>query len=201
MGRPLATRESVAVATEAARARQTLWVTQSCFFFALAVCLAIYHGHTADTDGISYYGVYLPTMPVLFAGYLTAAWGLWWSANSLVEAGAPGTLRPAMRLIAIGLAVLLVTPYDRGTFLNWAHMVTGVAMAVVQIAIALGVLARRPGPRTVGAFGLLLLGGVLAALSLPDWHISLLLAGECVLEVGFAWSLLEWTASLGGRAA
>jgi hypothetical protein len=193
----LATRVDPAVGAVAQRARQTLWLTQSFFFLALVVCLAIYHGHQADTDGISYYGVYPPTMPVLFAGYLTAAGGLWLASAPMEDAGAPLLLRPGVRIISVGLVVLLATPYNQGAFLNWAHMITGVSIAGVQVLISTSLLWRRPSLRAMGAFTVLLAGGVVGAISLPDWHISLLLLGECLLEAGFAWSLIEWTYALG----
>ena len=108
-------------------------------------------------------------------------------------------MRPALRVLAVGLVVLLVTPYDQGAFLNWAHMITGVSMALVQIGLALALALRRATPRTIGAFVVLVTGGVLGALSLPDWHIALLLQGEILIELGFAWSLIEWTYALGAR--
>jgi hypothetical protein len=108
-------------------------------------------------------------------------------------------MRLGLRVIAVGLVVLLATPYNQGTFLNWAHMVTGVTIAVIQLLTSVALLVRRPTVMAIGAFTALLAGGVIAAISLPDWHISLLLSGECLLEVGFAWSLIEWTYSLGAR--
>jgi hypothetical protein len=201
VGEQLATPIDEAVGAHAQRARQTLWLTQSFFFVALAVCLAVYHGHVADNDGISYYGVYPPTMPVLFAGYLTAAGGLWWTSGVLVDAGAPTPLRAAMRVIAAGLVILLATPYNQGAFLNWAHMVTGVTIAVAQVLIAAALVWRRPNVMAIAALAVLLAGGALGAISLPDWHISLLLQGELLLEVGFAWGLIEWTYALGPARA
>ncbi|MFI5036351.1 MAG: hypothetical protein ACHQFZ_09140 [Acidimicrobiales bacterium] len=195
----LTTQVDDAVGGLAQRARQTLWFTQSFFFLALAVCWVIYHGHVAGTDGISYYGVYPPTMPMLFAGYLTAAGGLWLTSGLVVDAGAPALMRLAFRVIAVGMVVLLATPYNQGTFLNWAHMVTGVTIAATQVPIAVALVRRRPNLSSFGAFAVLLVGGVLGAISLPDWHIPLLLQGECLLEVGFAWSLIEWTYELGSR--
>jgi len=196
----LTTRVAERAGAHALRARQALWITQSFFFFALAVCVAIYHGHSAYTDGISFYGVYPPAMPVLFAGYLTAAGGLWWTANLVVGTDAPVWMRPGLRWIALGLVVLLATPYNQGTFLNWAHMVTGVSMAVPEVAIAVGLIRRRATFSSVAALTVLLTGGLLGALSLPNWHVSLLLPGECMLELGFGWSLLEWTYLLRARS-
>jgi hypothetical protein len=196
----LTTRVAEQVGASTLRARQSLWITQSFFFFAIAVCVAIYHGHHAYTDGISFYGVYPPTMPVLFAAYLTAAGGLWWTANLVVDTDAPAWMRPAIRWIAVGLVVLLATPYNQGPFLNWSHMVAGVSMAVPEVTIAVGLIRRRASFTSIAALAVLLGGGAMGAISLPTWHISLLLPGECLLELGFAWSLLEWTYLLRARA-
>lgn len=191
------TRVTEQIGSLAPRMRQGLWITQSFFFFALAVCVAIFHGHSAYNDGISFYGVYAPTMPILFAGYLTAAGGLWWTSTLVVRAGAPALMRLGLRVISVGLVVLLATPYNQGAFLNWAHMVAGVSMGVTEVFIALALVRRRRNLQSKAAFILLLLGGVMGAVSLPDWDVLLLLPGECLLELGFAWSLLEWTYALG----
>ncbi|MGH9020690.1 MAG: hypothetical protein ACRDV0_06680 [Acidimicrobiales bacterium] len=196
MKNQLATRSREGGPALAARARQTLIYTQAVFFCALAVCLVIKHGHVAETDGISFYGVYPPTMPALFTGYLVGAAGLWWTSGQFVAAGAPRWTLVAMRVIATGLVVLLATPYNPGTFLNWAHMSVGVTMGVAQVALVVDLLRRRRNPGLVTGACVGLFGGVLGAISLPDWHITLLLEGETLLEVGFAWCLIEWTHGL-----
>ena len=183
----------------ALRARRVLVLTQSVFFGTLAVCLVIRHGVVTRIDGISYYGVYAPTVPLIVVGYLTAAVGLWRAGGLLVAAGLVPALRPALRVVAAGLVVLLVTPFDRGTFLNWAHMCAGVVMALVQLGIAYTTMTRWASPTSVVAFSALLAGGVIAAVSLPSlWTFPYLLDGQVLFEVGFGWSLFEtvrWAAS------
>src|SRR5487761_2517447 len=71
----------------ALRARRVLVLTQSVFFGTLAVCLVIRHGVVTRIDGISYYGVYAPTVPLIVVGYLTAAVGLWRAGGLLVAPG------------------------------------------------------------------------------------------------------------------
>jgi len=195
----LAARRTDGLESAVARARQTLLITQSIFFLALAVCLLINHGHVAANDGISYYGVYVPTMPILFTGYFAAAAGLWWTSTYFTAAGAPPFTRAAFRAIAIGLIVLLATPYNQGAFLNWTHMTVGVSMALLQLGSSILLLRRW---RTVGStlgFSTQLAGGVLGALSLPNWHFTWLLQSECLFELGFGWCLLEWTFALRSR--
>ena len=146
--REVAARARSSAVAPAVRARSALQLTQSFFFAALAICLLIAHGHVAETDGISYYGVHPPTMPALFLAYLVGAAGLWWTGAQLVAAGAPGWTLWALRYVAVGLVVLLATPYNQGTFFNWAHMSVGVAMALVaQIALGLGAAVATAQPR------------------------------------------------------
>ena len=101
-----------------ARARRLLSSTQAAFFLSLLVCLVISHGHAAQTNGISYYGVYGPTMLFLIAGYAVAAVGLWRTSNLVRFADAPARVWIGLRFVAADLALLLLTPYDRGAFFN-----------------------------------------------------------------------------------
>jgi hypothetical protein len=179
------------------RARRVLVVTQSVFFGALGLCVVVRHGPVVRVDGISYYGVYGPTMPLLFTGFITGAVGLWRLGNLVAEAGAPAAWRVALHLVAVALLALLATPYSAGTFFNWAHMSVGVAGALVQLVLALAIAHRAATPGARRAFALLLAGGMVAALSLPAWTFPFLLHGEIVFEVGFAWSLIEMVRTLG----
>ena len=101
----------------------------------------------------------------------------------------------------MGLVVLLATPYNQGTFFNWAHMSVGVSMGAMQIVVVRELLARRRSPGAVTGTVVGIFGGLLAAISLPDWHIPLTLQGEVLLEAGFAWCLLEWTHALEDQSA
>lgn len=200
MNESVALREAAPL-TPAERARRVLVVSQSVFFASLGACLVIKHGPVARVDGISFYGVYPPTMPLLFTGYLTAAAGLWRVGALAVDAGESPTLRLALGVVAVGLVVLLATPYNQGTFLNWTHMSVGVTMALVQLGVTYTVMTRAPSPRTIGAFGVVLAGGIVAAASLPDWDFRYLLHGEVAFEVGFGWCLFETLAALAPRRA
>lgn len=67
---------------------------------------------------------------------------------------------------------------------------------MIQLAIAVMLLAKRRGFRPVAGFALQLVGGVIAAASLPDWHFAFLLQGETIFEIGFGLCLIEWTYTL-----
>lgn len=168
---------------------RVLIVTQFVFFSSVALCLLINHGETAEKDGISFFGVYHSTIGILGVGYVVAALGLWRIANYFMLTGVPSLTVIALRLVGIGLIVLLLTPYNKGAFFNWSHMIAGTIGALLQLEIALQFLRRRPSGRGVTALTVQLVGGIICAASLPDWQFSYLLLGEIVFQIGFAGSL------------
>ena len=172
--------------------RRWMVATQGVFFAALAVCVAINASLTAQNDGISFYGVYGPTIALVVVGYGTAAVGLWRVAAWFARHGGPALLFLGARVVAVGLLLLLITPYDEGAFLNWSHMTVGVAVALFQLASSAALVRRGATLRHGLVFSLQLAGGIVAAASLPDWHFPLLLVGETVYALGYALSLYEW---------
>jgi hypothetical protein len=117
--------------------RHVLLVTQSLFFLVLAWCLILNHSATAENDGISFYGVHRETVALLIGGYAAAFVGLWITSTHFKAAGVPTLTWVGLRVIAILLFVLLASPYDRGPFLNWIHMIAGILGAVIQLEVAL----------------------------------------------------------------
>jgi hypothetical protein len=91
------------------------------------------------------------------------------------------------------LILLLVTPYNEGAFLNWTHMTVGVVGALVQLAISYSFLRRLGSISLILGCSIQLAGGILGALSLPDWSFHFLLYAEIIFELGFCWCLLEGT--------
>jgi hypothetical protein len=191
--------DSSSAVVAVAQTRHVLLITQSLFFLALVWCLIINHSTTAENDGISFYGVYHETVALLIGGYIVAFVGLWITSTHFKAVGVPTLTWLCLRAIAILLFVLLATPYNRGTFLNWTHMIAGVLGAIFQLEVALQLVHESRSLRTVLGLAVLLLGGVIAAASLPDWHFEYLLQGEIVFQVGFAWCLIEWTYALADR--
>ncbi|MGC8498440.1 MAG: hypothetical protein ACP5OV_02940 [Acidimicrobiales bacterium] len=166
--------------------------TQGVFFAALAVCVLFNSSFSAQNDGISFYGVYGPTIALVVVGYASAAVGLWRVGEWFARHGGPAVLFLGARVVAVGLMLLLVTPYDQGAFLNWSHMTVGVVVALVQLASTLALLRRGAARRRVLLFSLQLAGGIVAAASLPDWHFPMLLEGESVYALAYALSLYAW---------
>ena len=108
---------------------------------------------------------------------------------------------PVLRLVAIGLPLELLTPYNHGAFFNWAHMLIGIVIGVSQMGSSL-FLALRQRRRAITLTCLLqLVGGIVAALSLPDWGFDHMLEGEVIFELGYSWSLVLWTFVAPARAS
>jgi len=179
--------------------RHLLLSTQLFFFTVIAVCVLIDHSATTESDGISFYVVYHLTIPLMVPGFCVGAYGMWRTSTHFAGADAPHLTVVGLRTISIGLLLLLVTPFNKGTFLNWTHMTIGVIVAIVELAICALLLVQRRAPASVVAFFVTLGGGILAAASLPDRHFEYLLQGEILFELGFSWCLIEWTYALDAR--
>lgn len=189
------------VVAPAIRARRIVLASQGVFFGALALCVLLVHDHVAENDGISYYGVHAETIVLAVAGYVVAAVGLWLFAGILRDEGVGAMGWASARVVSVMLILLLLTPYDRGTFLNWSHMTVGVVGALVQLGSSFTVMRRRATTAATVGFWVQLAGGVIAAASLPDWGFTQLLTGEIIFELGYSLCVLEWARLLPGEAA
>jgi hypothetical protein len=190
--------ESGHQAVGASRIRKILIVSQIGFFACVALCYLIDHGAMPLTDGISFYGVYHDTVGILIVGYLGAAAGLWCLAGYFKSVKVSPFTYVSLRLVALCLFGLLLTPYNRGNFFNWSHMAFGVIGALLQLHVTYYLMRRNLSVASVTATVVEVLGGLICAASLPAWHFDGLLLGEIIFQVGFAWSLWQ---GLGRRAA
>ncbi|HVB52165.1 MAG TPA: hypothetical protein VND89_10565 [Acidimicrobiales bacterium] len=180
---------------------RVLVTTQALFFLALTWCVYLQHGFNARSAGISFFGVNHRTIFFAILGYVIAAVGMWRTSNLFNEGGLGPYMSLGLKLVAVMLLLLLVTPYTGGTFLNWAHMSVGVLGALVQLSITYAVLRRTTSLWAVTGAAVQLVGGILGALSLPDWRFQFLLYGELMFELGFCVCLLQWTKFLVEREA
>lgn len=172
--------------------RKVLIRSQSVFFGLLALCVLVNHSHAAQNDGISFYAVHRSTLAFAIVGYLTAAVGLWRVAVELRLIGHNPLATLGLRLVAIELILLLITPYSGGAFLNWAHMSVGVSGALIQLALGAWLYRQLRTRTALWAVLITLSGGVISAFALPDWSFNPLLQGELIFELGFAWALVQW---------
>jgi hypothetical protein len=175
------------------QARHVLIATQVVFFICVVMCIFVAHSREAEIYGISYYGVHAPTLPLVAIGYGVGSVGLWRTAKYLSPLDVPAIFAPGLRVVAVALPLLLITPFNHGAFFNWAHMMVGIVIGVTQMAISTYLVFRQRKFPTTVAFLLQLAGGIVAAVSLPDWGFNHMLDGEMVFELGFAWCLILWT--------
>jgi hypothetical protein len=82
---------------------------------------------------------------ILIGGYAVAFVGLWRTSTHFRAAGVAALTWVCLRAIAI----LLATPYNRGAFLNWTHMIAGVLGALFQLEVALQLVREGRSFRTV----------------------------------------------------
>jgi hypothetical protein len=173
-----------------------LLTTQVIFFVSIFWCMLLVHDFAAQSAGISFYGVTSRTIVIAIVGYVAAAIGLWRTSLLFRQGGAHILVWVGLRAVAAMLILLLLTPYDAGTFYNWAHMTVGVAGALIQLALSITLLRNYGSRASYVGFSIQLIGGILAAFSMPDWRFQILLYAETIFELGFAWCLLEWTRAL-----
>ena len=179
--------------------RHFLLATQAFVFLCVGVCLFMDHSAKAESGGISFYGVYHRTLLIIILGFGVGSYGLWRASTYLARAGLAHLSVLGLRCLAVGLVLLLLTPYNKGAFFNWAHMSVGIVMALVELAIVSQLTRLHRSWQALGALTVQLGGGVWAGASLPDWRFSYLLVGELIFEAGFAWCLIEWTYALSSR--
>lgn len=175
------------------RALRLVLTTQVLFFVALAWCVIQVHNHVAQNAGISYYAVHHGTVVVAVVGYVAAAIGLWRTSTLFRLGRLDPLIWLGLRIVAVVLILLLLTPYSGGAFLNWSHMTVGVVGALVQLAISITLLRRYGSLGAILGFSVQLAGGILGALSLPDWRFEYLLYSEILFQLGFCWCLIGWT--------
>jgi len=182
-------------------ARNSLVATQVVFFTTVAVCEMIAHNGQAELYGISYFGVHAPTLPIIAVGYCVGALGMWRAARYLATRESPQRLVASLRLVALMLPLELLTPFNHGSFFNWAHMGIGVVIGVTQMGIGTALAVRERRTWTTIVFLVQFGGGLCAALSLPDWGFNHMLESEVAFELGFSASLVLWTNAVGATTS
>jgi hypothetical protein len=183
-----------------AGALRPLLVGSAGFFASVAICIVIAHDPTVEHDGISYFSVRATTLPVILVGYLSVIAGMLVSARRFPDDELGRRLALPLRCMPVLFVLLLVTPFNKGTALNWTHMTVGVTLAISQGVVTVWLCTVLPATRVLAAAFLELTGGVISALSLPDGSFNYLLQGELVFNVGFCLCLIAVVAAAASTA-
>jgi hypothetical protein len=114
---------------------------QVCFFGGLAVCIALRPEGLGANGGISYYGVFVDTLPFYLISLLgTAAFSL--LAAKLIVLLDLRPLRYGLLAFALLTTVVALTPYIISTPLDWLHTIAGIIAFVVQFTLSFWLLAK-----------------------------------------------------------
>jgi hypothetical protein len=160
------------------------------FWAAIVACLAVSHSATTEQDGISYFGVHATTLPLIVLGYASVVAGMLVAAQRLPLDGVGRRLALPLRWMPACALLLLLTPFNHGTALNWSHMTVGVALAISQAAVTVWLLVVLSAPGVAAGALLELVGGVVSAISLPGSSFNHLLQGELLFNLGFCVALV-----------
>ncbi|MEU7692642.1 hypothetical protein OHB01_24450 [Microbispora hainanensis] len=160
---------------------------QACLFGGLGVCVTLRPEGLAVNHGMSYFGVHWQTLLPYAAGLAGAAL---FTHRALRDAAArtphPAHLRRMAGSFVVLLAGIVLTPYTLGGVVDWAHRGLGAALFVLQLLLAVRLVAWAHGDAVGVAFFLVQLGGgVLAAVYVLQTE-GLLIHGEATFQLGFA---------------
>lgn len=160
---------------------------QACLFGGLGVCVTLRPEGLAVNHGMSYFGVHWQTLLPYAAGLAGAAL---FTHRALRDAAArtphPAHLRRMVSSFVVLLAGIVLTPYTLGGVVDWAHRGLGAALFVLQLLLAVRLVAWAHGDAVGVAFFLVQLGGgVLAAVYVLQTE-GLLIHGEATFQLGFA---------------
>jgi hypothetical protein len=170
-----------------------LVIADAVLFGSLVVAAFVFPTTKVETYGISYYLVHLRTFLIVATGFLLCDAIVWHVLRLL-----PGNNNELkwMRKTLVATAVLMIgvlaTPYTLDTFFNWAHMILGAALFIVQLTYALWLAWDRRRDLMLWSFVTVqILSGISAMLSLPNDGLHFLIQGEVVFQVAFSLILIH----------
>ncbi len=166
---------------------RNLVAAECALFGALALVVIGWPSVEVGDYGISWYIVHLHSFVVLAVGFFTCDYFAVRAARRLDRRGKQGVFRACLYVISVLMLGILFTPYTWNTFFNWAHMTLGALLFILQLVLSLWVALRVvPGALNWWMVVLQFLGGVGAAVSLPDHAATVLFQGEVIFQLAFS---------------
>ncbi len=152
----------------------------------LAISLIFLHNASVQIYGVSEFGVHLTTVLSLGTGLFVASYSIWGVAEDLQRETQRSTLKRAFQGMSIFLVLIVLTPFSINTFFNWTHMIVGTLLFLDQLAISIYLVnVNDYKNKLVIYFVVEIMGGILAALSLPNHMLTYMFQGEVLFQVGF----------------
>ncbi|MFA5004426.1 MAG: hypothetical protein WC498_04090 [Candidatus Saccharimonadales bacterium] len=111
-------------------AKTILW-GQLCLLVGLALCAIIRPEGLTTNNGISYYGIFHQTVVPYMLGLLGAAYFCSRAADKL-----PSPLNTALRISALLIVGIVVTPYAVASWVDYLHTAFGSALFSLQLVLS-----------------------------------------------------------------
>ena len=166
--------------------RKDLVVALGATILGLAIPLSILHDPSVGTYGISEFGVHVITAIPLGVGLFIASFYLWKIADQLRSTRGNDAMTQAFRALSVLITLIVLTPFTVDTLFNWLPMTIGALLFLDQLALSVHILrVHNVDKALILFFAVELIGGVLAALSLPDNWLSYMFQGEVLFQIGF----------------
>jgi hypothetical protein len=163
---------------------------QVCLLVGLLLCIGLMPEGLGANNGMSYYGVHWETVLPYAVGILSAAL---FTRRALRHAAStspsPGHLRIAADAFALLLGGIILTPYTLNGAVDWTHRLLGAALFVLQLLLAIRLVAWAHGAGTALLL-VQLAGGIIAAVYLLQ-DDGFLLQGEATFQFGFGALLIR----------
>ncbi len=153
----------------------------------IGLCMTIDFNPNKNSYSISYYGAHLATFWVLAVGFFITSYFLLRASGGFEKTYYLQPLALTLKVVGVGLVLLLLTPYTFGTFFDWTHSIIGTVVFSFQTISTVIYWSWLGHNWRLGAdLVILLIGGLLAALSMPNNMLHLMLEGEIIFQIGFA---------------
>jgi len=168
-------------------------VAAECALFAsLALVVIGWPSAEVGDYGISWYIVHLHSFFVLAVGFFTCDYFAIRAALRLDRRGKQGVLRKSLFVMSVLIVGILFTPYTWNTFFNWAHMTLGATLFSLQLILSFWIVLRVvPGALNWAMIAFQFIGGIGAAVSLPDHGATVLFQGEVIFQLAFSILLIR----------
>lgn len=163
--------------------RRDILLGQLCLYFGLAVCISLKPDGLSVNDGISYFGIYRET-------FLPYAFGLLGAAYFTVRAVAQipagmALLRQALRVYAMLIVGIVITPYAVSTPIDHLHIAFGSALFSLQLLLSCWLIWQLHHIWWSVVLTLIeLVSGIAAAIYLRPSH-GLLLQSQIAFQLAF----------------
>jgi len=169
---------------------KTLLLAQACFYGGLVVCVLLKPAGLGGNNGISYYGIYRQTFFPYAVGLLGGAYFVM-RASDLLRPNEQ-IIRLLLRLFAVLVAGIVITPYAAGRWMDYLHTTCGATLFSLQLLLS-GWLAWRLRYAwwSVLLTVIELAAGIASAIYLRPTH-GLLLQTQLLFQIAF-WALCTIT--------